>query len=78
MDAILYYLVFTEDTNGTIIYINKSTMNELNNREQEQYAEPTTKKSSKQIVKRTLVGDRVGFGGICSILRDLSVYLTRS
>lgn len=55
MDAILYYLVFTEDTNGTIIYINKSTMNELNNREQEQYAEPTTKKSSKQIVKRTLV-----------------------
>ena len=30
-------------------------MNELNNREQEQYAEPTTKKSSKQIVKRTLV-----------------------
>ena len=75
MDAILYYLVFTEDTNGTIIYINKSTMNELNNREQEQYAEPTTKKSSKQIVKRTLV---VGFGGICSILRGLSVYLTRS
>lgn len=44
MDAILYYLVFTEDTNGTIIYINKSTMNELNNREQEQYAEPTTKR----------------------------------
>ena len=30
-------------------------MNELNNREQEQYAEPTIKKSSKQIVKRTLV-----------------------
>ena|GEM_PF-6210643 len=53
-------------------------MNELNNREQEQYAEPTTKKSSKQIVKRTLVVIGVGFGGICSILRDLSVYLTRS
>lgn len=78
MDAILYYLVFTEDTNGTIIYINKSTMNELNNREQEQYAEPTTKKSSKQIVKRTLVVIGLALAGICSILRDLSVYLTRS
>ena len=36
-------------------FARKSFMNELNNREQEQYAEPTTKKSSKQIVKRTLV-----------------------
>lgn len=50
-------------------------MNELNNREQEQYAEPTTKKSSKQIVKRTLVVIGLAFGGICSILRGLSVYL---